>query len=350
MSTQPPIKRLRAKLLCSLLFVLSTQTFADTRQKLQDIEQRIDTLSAQITEATRSKQHDRAKNLRAERAELQKAERALKQQAREEGQEAKQQEKRAAAERTWATYPPQKQLCSAIEYKRFDLVKQVMESGQIDLSKTNDHCFFPLAEAANRGHIEIARYLLEKGSPLAMRFPHLNTLMSAIDLTAASKEDRTEVLDLLKKAGAGVHDSAESSLPGAVLTSGDSASDSFLKEHFNLEKDEMQSGASLTRAIKSGHANNIRWLLNNGAKPEEASLGQSALFIAITSRDSEKVRVLVEAGADVNKAGLNHQSPLKFAELQRDKASAKRKPDYEAIISYLKSKGAKYSAKELQGS
>ncbi len=314
----------------------------NSEQQVQQLTQRIEQLSAEIKMAMQNKQGDLAKDLRSERSELQTQLRDVKQGARAAQKAADKNAKRAAAERQWETYPADKKLCSAIEYNRFDLVKKAMETGEINLQQNNSACFFPLGDAAARGHLDIAEYLLQKNSPLAMRAPHFQTLISAVDSAAAHKEDRTAMLALLKKYGATAADSRQQSLPSAMVAEGDRQ----LKEKHNVSGEELAQGGSLLRALDKGHPNNVRWLLANGAQPEESALGRTALMAAVEANSLDKVQALVEAGASVNRRGLNYSSVLRYAEKRRDRVAASKKAEQERIISYLKSKGATYSERE----
>lgn len=333
-------------LFCLMFSMLNPAFGATTEENINQLERAIEGLTTQIKTATQNKNADNAKALREQRSELQSQLRALKQQGREEKKAAEKDAKRAAAERQWESFPSDKKLCTAVEYGRFDLVKKVMETDPVNLTQNNTHCFFPLGDAAARGHADIVEYLLQKGSPLVMRAPHFQTLVSAMDATAARKEDRTEILVLLKKHGATTADSRDASIPSAVVADGDEQSDKLLKEKYNLVEGQLAQGGSLLRALEDGHPNNLRWLLANGANPEEAALGRTALMAAVDSNNLEKVQVLVAAGADVNRHGMNYTSVLSYAEKRRDRVSAKKKIEMEKIITYLKSKGATYSDKE----
>lgn len=330
----------------SILLFAATGLLAASPADIDALEQRLQALDQQIAEAKTQKQNEKLKTLRQQRTALQQEIREAKKQQKQAEKSAQAQQKKAAAEKTWEGYPPERQLCTAIEYHRTDLVERVLKAGTVDLQKSNQYCFFPLADAGNRGHTDIVELLLKHQSPLRLRFPMMNTMMSAVDITASSKEDRTAILDLLKKHGATVHDSKEASLTSSVIASGDKESDQYLKERFNLDAEIMESGGSLVRALKLGHAKNIAWLLKNGADVEEASLGKTALQFAIDSRDVEKVRILIAAGADVNRASANFQSPLNYAETMLESASNKRKDEYQQIVDFLKASGAKYSEKE----
>lgn len=315
-------------------------------ERIQELDVRIAQITAEIKTANQNKEREKAKDLQNQRKQLQAQVRDLRQQAREEKKATDQQAKRAAAEREWETYPADKQLCTAIEYNRADLVKRVLDSGAIDLQKPNTHCLFPLGDAAARGHLDIAEQLLKKNSPLAIQVPQFLSLVSAMDSAAAHTEDRTAMLDLLKKYGATATDSKSASIPGATVTEGDQESQEILKQKYNVSGDQLSLGSSLPRALEKGHVNNIRWLLAQGANPEETQLGRTALMIAVDSNSLEKVKVLVDAGADVNTRGMNFTSVLHYAEKRHARVGAKSKAHIEEIIAYLKAQGATKSDRE----
>ncbi|MBA56411.1 MAG: hypothetical protein CMK89_18325 [Pseudomonadales bacterium] len=332
----------RDLLLGTMLLCASCITFADTALDIQNTEQQIEQLSAEIKTANRNKDKESANRLREERIEAQRRLRELKKQQREEKKQQEKQTKRAAAEAEWETYPVNKQLCTAVEYNRFDLVRKVMESNPIDLRQPNDACLYPLGEAVTRGFADIADYLLQKGSPLFIHEPIMNAKISAMDAAAGSKEDRTDILNILKRHGATPYDSVQGNLAGAVIGDDKDAKNKLKQDH-NMEGDMFTLGASLTKSLQKGHVNNIRWLLANGSKPEESMTGRTALMIAVDSNNLEKVKLLVEAGADVNRRGINFESVLAHAERHHAKVSKKHQASVAEIIEYLKSKGATYS-------
>ena len=329
----------------SILLCASFFTYADTSTDIQSTEQQIEQLSAEIKTANRNKDKEAAGRLREERSQAQVRLRELKKQLREEKKQQDKQAKRAAAEAEWETYPANKKLCTAVEYNRFDLVKKVMESDPIDLRQPNDACLYPLGEAVSRGFTDIADYLLQKGSPLFVRDPFMNAKISAMDAAAGSKEDRTEILTILKRHGATPFDSVEGNLAGAVIGDDEYAKKKMKDDH-NMEGDMFTLGTSFTKSLEKGHVNNIRWLLENGSKPEESMTGRTALMIAVDSNNLEKVKLLVDAGADVNRRGINFESVLAHAERHQEKVSKKHKASVAEIVEYLKSKGATHSEKD----
>ncbi len=329
-----------------LALLISSSSFAvTTSEKIQSLSDRISELSVQIRHANINKERGKAGELREERERVQQELRELRRIEREEKAEAETIAKREATEKLWATFAPDKKLCAAIEYNREDLVKRVVESGAVDMNKINSDCFFPLADAAAQGQKEIVEYLLQKKSPLVMREPRFNRLLSAMDAAAASKQDRTEILALLKKHGANLRDSGEDSM-AAVADGADDAARKMIKEKYNIAADQMHFGNTFTRALEHGHINNIRWLLNEGAHPNEPTVGRTALMIAVDSNDLEKVTLMIQAGADLNLRDAGHASVLAHAEKRREKVNGRRKAEMDEIIAFLKNRGATKSEEE----
>ena len=333
-------------LLLSLLCNFSLYAYASTQQDIDAVNQRIEQLSADIKTANQNKDRDTANRLRQERTDAQAQLRELKKQLKADAKAQEKKNKRAAAEAEWETYPADKKLCSAVQYNRLDLVQKVVSSGAIDIKAENGACFFPLGDAAARGHLEITEYLLQQGSPKVARAPFMNVLISAMDAAAGSSEDRTAVLAVLKKYGATPFDSVEATIPGAIVAEGDDVAKAKLKQDYNIDGNMLDTGTSLTKALEKGHINNIRWLLSNGSKPEESMMNRTALMIAADSNDVEKVKLLVEAGADVNRRGMGYESVLAHAQRRQAKANRKHRPGMDAIVDYLQSKGATRSDKE----
>src|SRR5690606_11835960 len=106
---------------------------------------------------------------------------------REEKAATEREAQRIALEKTWEAFPPHKRLCAAIEYNRLDLVERSLADSQVDLQKTNELCFFPLADAAERGHLNIVDYLLQQKSPFTLYSPSLQRAFTAVEHAARSK-------------------------------------------------------------------------------------------------------------------------------------------------------------------
>ncbi|MDX5300318.1 MAG: ankyrin repeat domain-containing protein, partial [Gammaproteobacteria bacterium] len=280
-----------------------------------------------------------ADTLRQTRKDRQAELRDLKQDLKDARKAEEKHNKRAAAEREWEGYPPGRQLCTAIQYNRADLVQRVVESGALVIQQDLPDCYFPLGDAAARGHLDIVEYLLSKGAPTLANAP-LGQRISAMDAAASSQEDRTAILSALHRAGVGLADANQASLPGALVEQGDDFNKEQLKRQQNIEAADLGTGTSLTRALEEGHIANIRWLLANGAHPEESMLGRTALMIAVDSNDPEKVKALLDAGADVNRQGPGFRTALMHATSRLARVGKGKKADMEAIVALLKARGA----------
>jgi ankyrin repeat protein len=189
----------------------------------------------------------------------------------------------------------------------------------------------PFLLAVVAGHLELARALFERGSDirvqghcgasalhLAARFNHCHLLewlltsglpLDSRDefghsaLHAAVSSDCVEAAALLLQKGASVHERDEN---GFALIHSVS-----LKKHMAMLKLLLNAGVEvndvsgggdwpLKNACQSGDAAAVAFLLQNGAKPDLTSTGETALFAAVASDSLDCVRLLVDAGADVN--------------------------------------------------
>lgn len=334
--------------LLSPLLALAVDDLAAQRQAL---EAQIDELDAAIKAANQAKDKNRVQALREQRSSKQSALRQLKSQQRAASKADEQAQKRAAAERTWATYPAAKQLCSAIEYNRFDLVKQVVESGRYTPAQakaSSEGCFFPLGDAAARGHADITAYLLEKGFPTSAQVPQFGSTITAYDTAAGSSHDRTAILSLLQQRQIPRQAAVTGAVaaPQAMIAGADDFNRDHLQTRHNINAQSMSQGSTLTRAMEKGYIANLRWLIAQGDPVEADMMGRTLLMIAVDSNDPAKVKMLLDAGAEVSRRGVGYSSVLKHADKHLARASKKHKPAASEIIALLQAHGATYSDKE----
>ncbi|MDR2942762.1 MAG: ankyrin repeat domain-containing protein [Treponema sp.] len=141
-----------------------------------------------------------------------------------------------------------------------------------------------LVAAAYNNHLEIADLLITAGADVNMKD---NTLQSAYLISTS--EGYTELLTKTLKAGADVH-----------------CTDSY-------------NGTGLIRAADRGHVEIIRELLKTAIRINHINrLGWTALLEAVIlgdggKRHTEVVRLLVDAGADVNLPDKDGVTPLAHA-------------------------------------
>ena len=159
-----------------------------------------------------------------------------------------------------------------------------------------------LIAAAYQNHIEVAKILIDAGADVNIQD---NTRQSAYLITTA--DGYLELLELTLAAGADVH-----------------SLDSF-------------NGTGLIRAADRGHVEIIETLLQTDIKVDHINrLNWTALLEAIIlgdggPRHTEVVRLLVEAGADVNLADGSGVSPLEHA----------RQRGHQEMVAILEEAGAR---------
>lgn len=166
---------------------------------------------------------------------------------------------------------------------------------------SDDQGVTALIAAAYQNHLEVAKLLIEAGADVNVQD---NTQQSAYLISTA--EGYLDLLKLTLEAGADVH-----------------SLDSY-------------NGTGLIRAADRGHAEIVEELLKTDIAIDHVNrLGWTALLEAIIlgdggSRHTEVVRLLVQAGADVNLTDRNGVTPLAHA----------RQRGFEEIVGILESAGA----------
>ena len=104
---------------------------------------------------------------------------------------------------------------------------------------------------------------------------------------------------------------------------------------------------AFVQAALNGNAEALRRMLALGAEPTTVSARNqshgTALHHAVWSRSLDAVKVLVEAGADLNRRDTIYDgTPLGWAEYaEREQKDASRASEYRAIAEYLEGKGGK---------
>ena len=179
-----------------------------------------------------------------------------------------------------------------------------------------------LITAAEKGDAETVRLLLEKGV-----YIHAQDKDGRCALVAAAYKNRLEIVDLLIAAGADVN-MKDNTLQSAYLISTCEIppSDGYtellkktLKAGADVYATDSYNGTGLIRAADRGHVEIIRELLKTDIRVNHINnIGWTALLEAIILGDggqqhTEVVRLLVDAGADVNLPDKNGVAPLAHA-------------------------------------
>ena len=184
-----------------------------------------------------------------------------------------------------------------------------------------------LIAAAERGDSAAVKKLLSEGASVKARDQRGRTA-----LLAATRENRIEAARLLIAAGADVNakDDIEDS---PYLYAGAEGRNEILKMTLaagaDLKSLNRYGGTALIPAAHHGHPETVKVLLGTSIDKDHVNkLGWTALLEAIILGDggpvhTEIVRLLVEAGANVNLADLDGVSPLAHAR-QRGFAGIRR--------------------------
>jgi ankyrin repeat protein len=192
-------------------------------------------------------------------------------------------------------------LIAAAQQGDLEKVQQLMAQGA-DVHATDRSGRTALIAAAYQNHLAVAQVLIDAGADVNVQD---NTQQSAYLIPTA--DGYLELLRLTLAAGADVH-----------------STDSY-------------NGTGLIRAADRGHVEIIRELLQTDINVNHVNrLGWTALLEAIIlgdggPRHTEVVRLLVEAGADVNLADGQGVSPLAHAQRQ----------GYSEIVKILQDAGAR---------
>jgi ankyrin repeat protein len=192
-----------------------------------------------------------------------------------------------------------------------------------------------LISASEKGDIEAVKSLLKKDV-----YIHAQDKQGRCALVAAAYRNNLEIVDLLISAGADVN-MKDDTLQSAYLISTSDGFTELLKKTLKAGADvlctDSYNGTGLIRAADRGHVEIIRELLKTDIRVNHINkIGWTALHEAIIlgdggSRHTEIVRMLVDAGADVNLPDKDGVSPLAHAKNKR----------FTSIINILENSGAK---------
>ncbi|HEX2729394.1 MAG TPA: ankyrin repeat domain-containing protein [Rubrobacteraceae bacterium] len=200
-----------------------------------------------------------------------------------------------------------------------------------------DEADMKLIPAAAQGDVNTVTRLLDEGASVDARDEAGRTA-----LVAAAYENRLEVAKVLIKAGADVNAKDETEQSAYLISTAEVGDDPrllrlTLNNGANIGSLDSYNGTGLIRAADRGYVEVVEELLKTDIEVDHVNnLGWTALLEAIIlgggdAEHTEVVRLLVEAGADVNIADRDGVTPLEHA----------RRRGYGAIIEILENAGAR---------
>lgn len=192
-----------------------------------------------------------------------------------------------------------------------------------------------LIDAAGRGDLARVQELLAKGANV-----HATDARKRTALIAAAYGDHVEIGRVLIEAGADVNVQDNTKQSAYLIPTADGGLE-FLKltlaNGADVRSLDSYNGTGLIRAADRGRVEIIRELLKTDIKIDHINnLGWTALLEAIIlgsggKNHTDVVRLLVDAGANVNLADRNGVTPLQHA----------RQRQFQEIISILEKAGAR---------
>ena len=182
-------------------------------------------------------------------------------------------------------------LFTAIEKDDVEMVRLLVETGGDVNAAEGFGGNTPLHEAVEKGDVEIVKILVAAGADV-----NAEGFMSRTPLTLAAEEGATEIMQIL-------------------LGSGPSADTSADGEDKEAASTPSIGSEALYTAIEKGDHEMVRLLVEAGAdvNAAEGFGGNTPLHEAVEQGDVEMVKILVAAGADVNAEGFMSRTPLTLA-------------------------------------
>ena len=204
-------------------------------------------------------------------------------------------------------------ICNAAQAGDLQRVQEILaikpELATQDIASNNEHQ--PIHLAAEEGHAEIVRMLLEAGAdPLKGIYPHREATSA---LTMAKDREHTAVVEVIEG-------------------------------WLNEQRGTTPKGETFTRAAADGDIESIRSLLNEDAGLINATDkgGKTALFKAIDRGDLSLVLELLDRGADIDHRAADRSRPIHHCLAHSWKVPDEMYKTYTLLAGALLARGAEY--------
>ncbi len=209
------------------------------------------------------------------------------------------------------------------------------------LNGTDEVGFSPLILAPHGLKLETIELMIEKGADVNAKDRSGGLIISAMGIAVMAK--RQDVVKLLFDKGYQVTEYERMQL--LERSRDEEMAKLFLNCPFeNITRDEKSDNEALTRAVKNGYAPYLKSALRDGANPDTKNeYGHSLAMLAAWERHSELVRILKEAGAN-----LDYQCSREYVDDRNQKKIMVLTPLYCAIVGYASSENKDYKEREAE--
>lgn len=223
-----------------------------------------------------------------------------------------------------------------------ETIKFLLSQKGNDITKLTHDGRTYLFWAAARGNVEIAEYLLEKGSDVKVQDSHgLTPVTAAVSMGSATPK----IFDLFQKYGADFnkdlnHDGANVLLLATPNDKGLALTDYFVSKGVNLKSTDAAGNTAFNYAARTGNLENMKALLSRGV-----TYTDNAMIMASqgSRRDANKLEVyqyLESLGIKATAIGKSGENVLH---------NIARKPNQKEIIEYFISKGVDVNKADEEG-
>jgi len=214
---------------------------------------------------------------------------------------------------------------------RYNIAKELIEKGA-DINLMNDNFETALTQAIEDKNFEIVKILVEKGAII-----NIKDSINKNPLFIAIENQSFAIFKYLVEKGANIYFVNENEIPVlmyAGLYGNNEIFNFLLSKGLKYDKDfKVSKGANYLMAFSiSGMIEKVKELIEAGANVNDKTYeGETALMLAVSEGRFEIVKLLVEKGADINAVNDKKKSVIQYTQFLKSKE----------IYDYLKSKGAK---------
>lgn len=209
------------------------------------------------------------------------------------------------------------ELFQAVKQGHVDAVRKLLN----DKAKTERPDFNPLYFAANQGYTDIAQALVEAKAMVNVRLLDGDSPL----LTAISRE-YYDIVNLLVANGVDVNAEADGAISPLLVATAKGHIDTvrlLIANHANMEIATIsKKHTALFLAVTNRNTEVVRELVKAKANTEAANkIGATSLHIAAQQGDDEIMNLLLEAKANIEATNIDGSSPLSIAASERKRKS-----------------------------